>query len=510
MSGNDPSLLGVTEASARIAAGTLTSTELVRACLVRIDKLEPTIRAWIALDGDAALAEAAQADVEIAAGRRRGPLHGIPFGVKDILFTRGFATTANSRLPLSYAPDAEADAVSSLRDAGAILLGKLNTYEFGTGNGAVYADLPTPPARNPWDPNRFTGGSSTGAGAAVAARMIPFAIGTDTGGSVRLPAAACGVVGLKPSYGRVSRAGMLLNCPSQDSVGPLARSAADTTLVMSVLTGADMGLVPSTPSGLRVAVVRDYHDGRVPGAPKAMPEMEAGFEAAVAALGASGADLLDRSSPYATPDIRACSRIINAAECHAIHHHRLDDPEDRIGAALRDKLVGASEIPAATYIDACRWRRAISKDLGTLFTDVDVVLSAGTLSTAPPISDERACQDLTTLSAMAGYNLSGAPAICLPVGLGADGLPLNVQLAAPFGKDAELLSAAGVLEAALVPMPIPAAPTMPPEALAPPPPLPDREGRAEMLRERMRETANRFPYPLPDDLESALEMGGLR
>ncbi len=186
----------------------------------------------------------------------------------------------------------------------------------------------------------------------------------------------------------------------------------------------------------------------------------------------------------------------------------MDDPEGRIGAALRDKLEGAEEISSATYIDACRWRRAISRELDALFHDVDVVLSAGTLGTAPQIGDERACQDLTSLSAMAGYNLNGAPAMCLPTGLGRDGLPLNVQFAAAAGEDGRLLSVARTIQAVLPPIEMPPCSPVAPDALMPPPPLPDRKGRADALRSRMRATADRIPFPLPDDLESALTLGG--
>ncbi len=295
---DDPSLLDLTEASARIAAGTLTSVQLVQACLDRINLLEPTIRAWVTVDRDAALAGAAAVDREIAVGDRRGPLHGIPYGVKDILFTRAFPTTANSRLPLRYAPDDEAEAVRRLGEAGAILLGKLNTYEFGTGNGAVYGDLPTSPARNPWNPNHFTGGSSTGAGAAVAARMVPFALGTDTGGSVRLPAAACGVFGLKPTYGRVSRAGMLLNCPSQDTVGPLARPAADIQLVLNALSQYPLEPTARSIGDIRFAVVREFHAGSASDDPTAAQDMAESFEDVVSALAKSGAHVVDRAAPY--------------------------------------------------------------------------------------------------------------------------------------------------------------------------------------------------------------------
>ncbi|NQW10975.1 MAG: amidase [Alphaproteobacteria bacterium] len=507
----DPSLLSLIEASARIADGRLTSRALVSACLDRIARLDPVLSTWVALDAGRALTLAAEADAAISAGRRRGPLHGIPYGVKDILFTADFPTRAASRLPFAVPEEAEAMVIQRLREAGAILLGKLNTYEFGTGNGAVYDDLPVPPARNPWNPDHFTGGSSTGPGAAVAARMVPFALGTDTGGSVRLPAAACGVVGLKPTYGLVPRSGMLLNCPSQDHIGPFARTAADAALVLDAIVGAD----PLDPAsvrhplspprgagldGLAVAVVRGFHTGD----PQATPEIAAGFERVIELLSAGGARVVERETKIGTHDFRACSRVINAAESAAIHRHWLDTPGARIGSALRDKLEGAFGLPASAYLDAVRWRRVLAGDIDRLFGDCDVLLCAGTMTAAPRIDDEQGCIDFTGNSAMAAFNLSGSPAISVPCGFDGQGLPLNVQFAARAFDEAALFRVTFGLEAALqVHDRCPPDPTGTAADYAAPPSPPSREGRAAMLVERLRNTAARIPRPLPDALEPA-------
>lgn len=508
---DDPSLLSLTEASTRIAEGRLTAEALVSACLVRIARLDPVLNVWVALDSERALALARQADVAIKAGRRRGPLHGIPYGVKDILFTDSFPTRAASRLPISVPDSGEAAVVRRLHEAGAILLGKLNTYEFGTGNGAVYDDLPVPPARNPWNPNHFTGGSSTGPGAAVAARMVPFALGTDTGGSVRLPAAACGVVGLKPTYGLVPRSGMLLNCPSQDHIGPLTRTAADAALVLDAIAGPDLldpasvAAPPSIPGGtsldgLSIAVVRGFHSCET----TASPDIAAGFEHMVECLSAHGARIVERDSDIGTLDYRACSRVINAAESMAIHRHWHDDPDARIGSALRDKLEGARELPASAYLDAVRWRHMLTREAGRLMADCDVLLCAGTMTVAPRIDDEQGCIDLTGDSAMAAFNLSGSPALNLPCGFDDRGLPLNVQLAARAFDEAALIRAASGLEAALkVHERCPPDPTGTVADYAAPPSPPPREGRAAMLAEQLRKTAARIPHPLPDNLEPA-------
>ena len=507
----DPSLLSLTEASARIADGRLTSRALVAACLDRIARLDPILNVWVSLDADRALTLAAEADAAISAGRRRGPLHGIPYGVKDILFASDFPTRAASRLPFATPEGAEAAVIRRLRDAGAILLGKLNTYEFGTGNGAVYDDLPVLPARNPWNPNHFTGGSSTGPGAAVAARMAPFALGTDTGGSVRLPAAACGVIGLKPTYGLVPRSGMLLNSPSQDHIGPLTCTAADAALVLEAIAGADP-LDPASVSppgssprdegldGLTIAVARGFHTGT----PQATVAIAAGFERVVETLSSGGARIVDRESEIGTHDYRACSRVINAVESMAIHRHWLDTPGVRIGSALRDKLEGAQELAASAYVDAVRWRRSLDREVARLMDGCDVLLCAGAMTTAPRIDDEQGCIDFTGDSAMAAFNLSGSPAISVPCGFDDRGLPLNVQFAARAFDEPTLFRVTSSLEASLqVHTQCPADPAGTLADYASPPSPPSRDGRTAMLAERLKGTASRIPRPLPDTLEPA-------
>lgn len=509
---SDPCHLSLAEAARAIADGTLTARALLESCLARIDALEPVIRAWIVVDAEGARDRADRADSEIRAGRGRGPLHGIPYGLKDILRTAELPTRANSRLPIGDGP--EATVHRRLRDAGAILLGKLNTYEFGTGNGAVYDDLPVAPARNPWNPDRFTGGSSTGAGAAVAARMIPFAIGTDTGGSVRLPAAACGLVGLKATYGLVPRTGMLPNCPSQDHIGPLTRTAEDSGLVLQAIAGFDPADPYSAASGythatvaaaglngLTIAVVRASHDGD----PAAEPAIADGFERTVAALAALGARVVERTLPYATRDFRACGRIINASESFAIHRRWLDDPDAPIGTALRDKLEAAAGISAAYYLDALRWRRALSGAVGEALRGCDALLCAGTATTAPRLDDEPACIRFTGDSTMTPFSLSGLPALCLPTGLDPDGLPLNVQLAGPAFSEAVLIRIASVLEPAVgLGGRMPPDPERGAERYAQPPTAPARHGRIERLRHSMADSIMRIPDPLPDTLDSAL------
>jgi aspartyl-tRNA(Asn)/glutamyl-tRNA(Gln) amidotransferase subunit A len=493
----EPCDLTLAEASTRIAGGRLTARGLVDSCLARIARLDPVLNAWVALDAARARAAADAADAAIAAGRRCGPLHGIPYGLKDILRTAELPTRAASRLAIAD-DGAEAMVHRRLRQAGAILLGKLNTYEFGTGTGAVYDDLPVPAACNPWNPDRFTGGSSTGAGAAVAARMVPFAIGTDTGGSVRLPAAACGLVGLKATYDLVSRAGMLPNCPSQDHVGPLTRTAADAALVLRAIAERPLA-EPAGSSPPRIAVVRGFHSGD----PMADPAIAQGFERAVAAFAAAGAAIVERDVAWGTRDFRACARVINASESFAIHRHRLDGNEG-MGTALRDKLEAAAALGAADYVDALRWRRTLAGAVVAALDGCDALLCAGTMTTAPRLDDEQGCRDFTGNSAMAAFNLAGLPALSLPVGFDGDGLPLNVQLAGDAWGDLGLLRLAGTLEGALgLAYRPPPDPDRPPGAYARPPAAPERAGRAAQLARGMAESVARLPRPLPDTLEPA-------
>lgn len=456
---NTPSklhFLTIAEASRLIAARKLSPVELVEAYLARIARIDTRLHSYITVLIDSARAAARDAEAAIMRGERRGPLHGIPYGLKDNFYTRGIRTTAASRLMLDHVPDVDATAHARLRDAGAILLGKLNTYEYGTGTGAVHFDLPFEPARNPWDLARFTGGSSTGPAAAVAAGTVMAALGSDTGGSVRLPAAGCGVVGLKPTYGRVSRAGVQPNCWTQDHIGPLTWTVEDAAMLLQAIAGFDAAdpacadrPVPDFSAdlakgvaGLRLGVIRRFHTRDV----TAEPAIIAGIDAAIEIFRGLGATIVELEIEIGLNDFRACSRIVNASESYSIHERDFVERHAEMGRALRDKMMGGVFLRAADYLRAMRWRREMTAALDATMARCDAILCCGATRIAPRFDDGEAVVAFTGQSAMAAFNLSGHPALSLCNGFSPEGMPLNLQIAGKFWDEATVLRVAAAYE----------------------------------------------------------------
>lgn len=455
--GDDVLFAGVAALSRRIRSRDLSPVDLARAFLARIDALAPRLGCFVTVTKDRALADARQAESEIGAGRWRGPLHGIPVGVKDVIDTKGIRTTFGARPYAGRVPDRDATVAARLSEAGAVLAGKLSTIELAGGLGyETPAAALGGPCRNPWDTERWAGGSSSGPAAAVAAGLVPFAIGTETRGSITCPAAFCGVTGYRPTYGALSRHGAMPLAYTLDKLGPFARSAEDCALAASVLAGADARDPTSLPPppgldrvradvarGLRIAVLElPAREGRLAGAKEA-------FDAALGVFREAGA-ILDRAELPPFPYDEVAVVIVEAEAANAFEDlvrsgrtRELADPSHRTRSA-------ADYVPKATsadYVRASRVRGEIQRALARFFEKHDLVL-APNLPYAPPRVDE----PLTGMPWWgapdplgAAGNLAGLPAVAFPVGL-AGGLPVSAQLVGPALEDARVLAAAALFQ----------------------------------------------------------------
>jgi aspartyl-tRNA(Asn)/glutamyl-tRNA(Gln) amidotransferase subunit A len=450
--------LSIVEAQRRILARTLSPVDLVEAFLARIAAVDGVVHSYIRVMADEARAAALVAEREIAAGHWRGPLHGVPFGVKDNYDVAGVPTTGASRLRLDHVATGTATAVKKLQAAGAVLLGKLNTWEYGTGTGAVHHDLPFEVARNPWNVQHFTGGSSTGAGASVAAGTALFALGSDTGGSVRLPAAACGLQGIKPTFGLVSRAGILPNCWSLDVAGPLCWTVEDAAIVLRAIAGFDDADPSSAAApavdycaglgagvrGLRIGAIRDFG----PGAPALDPANAAAIEAAVAVFVGLGAEVVEAYLPAPLRQYEAVTSVINWSESFSIHEREFMERGAEMGQALRDKMMSGFTVRAADYLAAQRERRALALSTDAMMRGFDAVLMPTSMHVAPPFSDPEAVTDFTRNKATTPFNVSGHPGMSVISGFNDAGLPTNMQIGGRYFDEATVLRVAHAFERA--------------------------------------------------------------
>ena len=441
----DPTLLSVAEASRAISDGQLSPVALTEAYLDRIDVLDGDLHSYV-LVLHAAARDAAR---DLAAGRPRGVLHGIPIGLKDIYKTRGIRTTAGSRRYLDHVPEEDAETWLRLRDAGAILLGKQETHEFAIG-GPDFS-LPFPPARNPWNMAHYPAGSSSGSAVAVAAGLCAAAMGSDTGGSIRGPAAFNGIVGLKPTYGRVSRRGVFPLSYSLDHCGPLTRTVEDCAIMMQALAGYD----PHDPAsanvpvpdyraaltkrldGLTIGVIRHFHeeDAVAEFGPESAPSavyVEA-FNAACRTLEGLGARLVDiRLSPLI--DYLDANRLIMLAEAYALHETDFRERPHLFGHHMFARIGLGAFLSAADYVQALRQRRELTIEFAQALAGVDVVISANATGPAPLIDQVSTYSTFERASYTGPYNLTGSPALSVPIGF-QNGLPLAFQLAGkPFDE----------------------------------------------------------------------------
>ncbi len=436
----DLHFMTIAQAAPMIRDKLLSPVELTQAFLSRIKRLDPSLNAYILVLEEQALAEARRAEADIAAGGWKGPLHGIPIGLKDIYNTAGVATTGHSALFKDHVPAADATTVRKLREAGAIVLGKLATHEFATGGPSF--DLPWPPARNPWNLDHMPGGSSSGSGAAIAAGLCMGAMGTDTGGSIRFPAAMCGIAGHKPTYGLVSRRGILPLSFSLDHGGPMCWTAEDCALMMTVLAGHDpddpgsaavavpdfTGALGGGLSGLRIGVVRHFHETDAP----ADPEMAAAFETALMTFRDLGATVQDVTLAPLGVFSDVCN-LISRSESYAIHERYLTTTPELYGELGRRRLAAGAFIRASDYVNALRHRTLLVAQLAEVMRTVDVVVTPGWTTPAPRF-DETGVVNPPNYTAP--FNVTGSPALTVGNGLSKAGLPLSLQIAGrPFADD---------------------------------------------------------------------------
>ncbi|MBI4195818.1 MAG: amidase [Betaproteobacteria bacterium] len=427
--------LTVAEAAELLRAKKLSPVEYAKALIDRVEKHDKHLNAFLRFTPEIALDDARRAEEEIMRGGWRGPFHGVPYGLKDIVDYAGLPTTAHSKILRDNIAAGDAVVAQKLRVAGGVFMGKMSTHEFALGGPSF--DLPWPPARNPWNRDHFCGGSSSGSGAATAAGFLPAAIGTDTGGSVRNPAAMCGVVGMKPTYGAVSRRGVLPLAFSLDHVGPLTRTVRDNALMLDAIAGHDPldpgsanratgGCTAGLERGvkrLRVGVIRHFYMRDM----QADPEMTAGIEAAVEVLGRLGAQVREiATAPLG--DYVACNRIILTSEAFAIHEKWMCERPQDYGALTRERLMAGAFVRAADYVNATRVRRRLADAFHALFDGIDVAVTASSMDPACRIDDPKAIEYTYARQARAPFNVTGSPALCVPAGFGRSGLPLAMQI----------------------------------------------------------------------------------
>ena len=444
--------LSITDASRLIQQRRLSPVELTQAYLDRIETFDPQLNAYLLVTADRALAQARHAETEIAAGRYRGPMHGIPFALKDIYCTAGIRTTGHSRTRADYVPNADATTVTKLYDSGAVLLGKLSTHEFAHGGPSF--DLPWPAARNPWNREHFTGGSSSGSGAGVAAGLTPGSLGSDTGGSIRNPAALCGLVGLKPTYGLVSRSGIFPNSFSYDHAGPMTWTVEDCALMLQAIAGHD----PTDPAsadrpapdyrtdlsagvkGLRIGVLRHLYEDDVPVAASVKAALEQAYDV-LRKLGAIVEDA--RIRPAA--DYHAVKITGAESELLSVHEPVLRTRLNDFGADFLGRALGALLISGADYMQASRQRRVMIAEMAPLYARYDVLVTAGP-GPAARLDAWRTINFWQRNSVTTPFNVTGGPALVQCIGFTDDGLPLSMQVVGRPFADAMVLRVAKAYE----------------------------------------------------------------
>jgi len=438
-----PSELGIAEAARQIEQKTLSPVELVQSALDRIDEVEGRLNAFVVVTADQALEAARQAEQEIADGGYRGPLHGIPVGIKDLYDVEGLPTTSSSAVRSGYLPTEDSACVARLREAGAVVVGKTHTHEFAYG-------VLTPTTRNPWDTGRVPGGSSGGSGAAVAAGECLMGMGTDTGGSIRIPASVCGTVGLKPTFGRVSRFGITSLCWSLDHAGPLTRTVRDAALSLQAVAGFD----PRDPGSAREPVPDFTSDldagvrGLTLGVPANYffddvdPEVESAVREAIGVLEAQGATLREVEIPYAD-QMMAVEFGVLVPEASAYHQEMLRESGEKYTGDVRVLLEAGETVLATQYIKALRVRTLVQQAFRRTFEGLDALVCPTLPAAAAEVGQRTFTfpggREKAVIDAWVGHsapgNVTGLPALSVPCGFTSAGLPIGLQvIGRPFDE----------------------------------------------------------------------------
>jgi aspartyl-tRNA(Asn)/glutamyl-tRNA(Gln) amidotransferase subunit A len=444
----------IAEVAEDVRARRLSPVELTEACLARIGQVDSQLNAFITLTSESAREDARAAEAEIAAGNYRGTLHGIPLALKDIFDVAGVRTTAASKILADNVAAEDSGVTKHLRKAGAVLLGKLNLHQFAY--GATGRSSEFGPARNPWDTERVTGGSSSGSGAAVASGECFAAMGTDTGGSIRIPASLCGVVGLKPTFGRVSRAGLLPLSWSLDHAGPLTRTVQDAAMVLQAVAGRDESddwssdeAVPNYTAtlgdgvkGLRIGVPDSFFNESL------LPEIDAAVKEALSVLEGLGATIEPVTMPFIA-DIPNALTAIMLPEALAYHQKWMAERPEDYADDVRYRLELGSTFPAVDYVQAQRFREmAVRAWRDEVFSRFDLIATAATQTTATPIEASDLSVVFSLIRLTNPLNLLGVPAISVPCGFSPQGLPIGLQLVGRWWDEAAVLRAAHAYEQA--------------------------------------------------------------
>ena len=452
--------LSISEAADLISQKRLSPVELTQAHLTRIEATEPRLNSFITLLADDALASAQTAEQEIQAGDYRGPLHGIPIGLKDLYYTKGILTTVGSKILRDFVPDYDATVTERFAEAGAVLMGKLQMHEFAL--GATSVNPHDGPAHNPWDVDSITGGSSGGSGSAVGSGQVMAALGSDTGGSVRIPAGLCGIVGLKPTFGRVSRRGVFPLSFSLDTVGPMTRTARDAALIMNVIAGYDSrdpssanmpnedftAALGQSMNGLRIGIPDEFFYDIID------PEVAEAMCVATGMLGELGATVERVSIPVLNHSLAISSTIL-IAEAAEVHTENLRDRPQDIGADVRGRLQTGALTSAHDYLKAQRARTEFNNQMAEVMERYDILVAPTSAIGAPKINQthiEIGGRQENALSLMSRltrpFNICGFPTATIPSGFTSAGLPIGMQIAGRPFEDATVLQVADAYEQA--------------------------------------------------------------